>query len=184
MAASSGDFSGCSIMLYDLSGNHLFDTVVTSYDKITLRVELQTTPDTLNPGTVCKLLILSAPTPYEFLGRVVKEGAQKYIAMYKGQEKENRGAERFKVSYPAIIENLICDGQAYPLHTPLKVLLVNISKSGVRLRTQFYALSVGDRFQLRMKISGSEKLLIADVTNHMDKEPDLSEYGCRFLVSS
>ena len=183
MAVTSVDYTGCTVMIYDADGYHLSDTVVTSYDKASLRIEVLTTPKALDIGDACRLLILSAPTPFEYLGRVIKEGSKKAIAMYKGQEKESRGAMRYAVSYPAIIENLICDDRAYPLHTPLKVVLVNISKSGVRFRTQFYALSVGDRVQFSMKVSGNIKRLMADVTNFSDNENATSEYGCRFLIT-
>ena len=184
MAASNTDYTGCSVLIYDPEGNHLGNTVVTDHDKNTLRIELQTVPAALVSGAGCKLLILMAPTPYEYQGRAVKEGTKITIAMYKGKEKENRGSARYKINLKAAIENLICDGRAYPLHTPLEVTLVNISKSGVRFRTPFFALTKGDRFQMRIKISDNEKLLIADVVNHMDKGSEASEYGCRFLISN
>lgn len=183
MAASSGDYTGCSILIHDEGGNHLCSTVVTSFDKSTLRIEVEETPKNLINGAFCRLLILSSPAPYEYHGRVIKEGTRIAIAMYKGQEKENRGAARYEVNLTARIEHLICDGRAYPLHTPLEVRVLNISKSGVRFRTPFYALSDGDRFNMRMKISDNEKLLIASVTNHSDHESKTSEYGCSFLIS-
>jgi len=183
MAASS-DYTDCSVLIYDTSGNHLGNTIVTYYDKTSLRIEVQATPPALNAGDLCKLLILSAPTPYEYFGRVLKESSNRAIALYKGQVKESRGATRYRVNFTAIVENLVCEGRAYPLHTPLEVMLLNISKSGVRFRTLFYALSDGDRFQMRMKISDNEKMLIAEVTNHIDNGAESSEYGCHFLVSS
>lgn len=184
MAASGADYTGCSVLIYDSNGNHLGNTVVTEYDKNTLRIEVQTVPAALSSGAGCKLLILMAPTPFEYHGRVVKEGTRVTIAMYKGKEKESRGATRYRVDLKALIENLVCDGRAYPLHTPLEVVIINISRSGVRFRTPFFAMTDGDRFQMRIKISGNEKLLIADVTNHIDRGSETSEYGCRFLISN
>ena len=184
MAAPSADYTGCSVLIYDIDGYYLGNTVVTDYDKATLRIEVQALPPVLTSGAGCRLLILMAPTPYEYQGRIVKEGTKTSIAMYKGKEKENRGATRYKVELKAIIEHLVCDGQAYPLHTPLEVVIINISKSGVRFRTPFFAMTDGDRFQMRIKISNNEKLLIADVTNHIDKGSEASEYGCSFLISN
>lgn len=184
MAVPGADYTGCSILIYDTEGNHLGNTVVTDHDKATLRIEVQSVPAALAPGAGCRLLILMAPTPYEYHGRVVKEGTKTTIAMYKGKEKENRGAARYRVDLKALIENLVCDGHAYPLHTPLEVIIVNISRSGVRFRTPYFAMMDGDRFQMRIEISGNEKLLIADVTNHTDRGTDASEYGCRFLISN
>ena len=102
--------------------------------------------------------------------------------MYRGRERENRGAVRYMINSQAVIENLIYDNKASQLHTPLSIELVDVSKSGVRFRSRNYSLTDGDRFQMRMKMNESEKLLIADVVHHVDKEAGITEYGCRFLV--
>ena len=184
MPASSVDYTGCTILINDTEGNLLSSTIITSCEKETLRIEVEEMPEKLVSGASCRLLILSTPAPYEFQGRVLKEGSRMSIALFRGQELEHRGNMRYKINSPALIEHLVCDGHAYPLHTPLKVELVNISKSGIRLHTPYYAMTIGDRFQMRMKISDSEKLLIADVNNFVDNGTESSEYGCLFLIGS
>jgi len=175
---------GCSVLIYDEAGNQPVSSTITEYNRNTLRIEVKELPGYLDIGSVCRLLILSSPSPCEFQGRVVKEGNKKYIAMFFGHEKENRTAARFKVKFPAMIENLICDGKAYPLLTPLEVTMVNISQSGVRFRTPENAFSEKDRFQMKVLINNNTKLLIADVVNHTETDNGSSEYGCRFLVGS
>jgi len=175
--------TGCAILIYDINGNHLGNTLITHHDKTTMRIQVQVVPPALDVGVECTLLILSSPTPCEYHGRLTIDSGKKVIALYRGRERENRGATRFAVNSPAVIENLICNGKAYRLHTPVNVELMNISKSGVRFRAQNNALSDGDRFQMRMRISESEKLLIADAIHHVDLNK-ASEYGCRFLIGS
>jgi len=184
MSALSSDFTGCDIMIYDSLGNILCNTVVTQYDRNALRIDVEDTPQSLVVGSVCKLLIMSSPAPCEYEGRIVVTGIKKSIAMFHGQVKENRAAVRYKANFKAYIENLIIGARACPLYSPLEITCINISKSGIRFKAPPYALSDGDRFQMRMKISGSEKLLIADVVSHLDKDPETSEYGCRFLIGS
>jgi hypothetical protein len=184
MPAQKGDYTDCSILIYDKDGNHLNNTVVTSHDKVSLRVEVEEPPPSLGNGDGCRLLILTSPSPREYQGRVVREGHRLSIAMFQGRENEKRGAVRYNVNFSALIENLICDGRAHPLHTPLEVELINISKSGVRFRAPYYSLTEGDRFQIRMKIGDGEKLLIVDVVNYKDREDKTSEYGCKFLIGS
>jgi len=184
MSALSSDYTGCSVMLYDTLGKHLSNTKVISYNKNTLRIEVQETPSSLSIGLTCRLLILSSPAPCEYQGRVLKEGAKLIIALHHGLEKENRGTTRYKIHSPSLIEHLICAGRAYPLHTPLAVELINISKSGVRFRAPLNSLSDGDRFQMSIKINDNEKVLISEVTNHTDKEAGYAEYGCHFLIGS
>jgi len=184
MSSLSSDFTGCSVLIYDEAGAQPASSVILNYNRSTLRIEVKEIPRTFEAGSVYRLLILSSPSPCEFQGRVVKEGNRKSIAMFFGHEKENRSSVRFKVKFPALIENLICDGKAYPLLTPLDVILINISQSGVRFRTPGNALSNGDRFQMKMLINNTAKLLIADVVNHIDQVNGSSEYGCRFLIGS
>ena len=184
MTSLSADFTGCPVLIYDEGGAQLGNTVIVSYIRSTLRIEVKDLPASLKAGRRCRLLILSSPSPCEFQGRIAKEGNIKEIAMYFGQEKESRGHARYKVSYTALIENLIYDGKAYPMHTPLEVSLMNISQSGMRFRTPPNAFTDGDRFQMRMLINNSAKLLIADIVNHIDRENDSSEYGCRFLYGN
>ena len=184
MTSLSADFTGCPVLIYNESGIQLGNSMVTHYSRNAMRVELKEIPSPLEVGEVCRLLILSSPSPCEFQGRITREGNKKGVAMFFGQEKENRSSTRYAVSYKAMIENLICDGKAYPLHTPLEATLMNISQSGARFRTPRYSFTDGDRFQMRMLIKDSVKLLIADVVNHIDKDNGFSEYGCRFLIGN
>lgn len=183
MKGLSGDYTGCTVMIYDTEGNYLDSTAIREYYKETLRIEVQKIPADLTVGAGCRVLILSAPSPCEYQGRIVKEIGANTIALYQGQEKESRSDVRYNVCLPALIEFLVCDGRAYPLFTPIEVEIKNISKSGVRFKAQVNSLLDGDRFQMRMKISSNEKLLIADVVHHDDNEDESSEYGCKFLIA-
>jgi hypothetical protein len=184
MSSLKSDYTGCIILVYDVADCLIGSTTAANYDKKALRMELRETPPDLSVGNVCRLLILSSPSPCEYQGRVISAGEKKAIAMFQGKEKEDRGAVRYNVNHSALIEYLISDGRAHPLHTPLEVELVNISKSGVRIRAPVNAMSDGDRFQMRLKISSKDKLLITEALYHMDKCSEVSEYGCRFLVGS
>jgi len=184
MAALGSDYTDCSILIYDETGNHLGSTTVTDYNKSALRIEVREIPASLDVGDCCTLMIMSAPSPCEYQGRVVKEGAKRTIALHHGHEKENRGAERFRINSPATIENLICNGKPYRLHTPLAVTIINISRSGVRLCAPFYSMSIGDWIQMSMTINEDKKLLIVEVMNYRDRDNQISEYGCRFLIAS
>ena len=182
MKGLNGDHTGCTVLIYDTEGNHLESTVIKEYDKVALRIEVQKMPAVLSTGASCKVLILTAPSPCEYHGRVISDARRSAIALYQGHEKENRSAVRYRMNAPALIDNLICDGRAYPLFSPLEVCIVNISKSGVRFKAPNYSFIDGDRFQMRMKISENDKLLIAVVVNQKDVDNQTSEYGCQFLI--
>jgi len=183
MKALDSDYTGCPIHIYDESGNHLCNTMVTYYNKKILRIEVEDPPD-LEAGDECKLLILTAPKPCEYRGRIIRIGKRKPIVIYRGQELEKREESRFRVKMPASIEDFICNGNPYPLMLPLRVELINISKRGARFRAPFNTLSDGDRFLLRMRIGDKEKVLLTEIKNHLDNENGISEYGCRFIVGN
>ena len=183
MAIYGANYVGCAVSVYDKSDNLLVTTTVAKHDRDALRIEVKSELN-LKQGDEYKVLILTSPTPVFYLGKIIQEEYKKIIAMYKGKEKEDRKNARHSILLPALIESLIYDGQAYALCMPLGVKVVNISQNGVRLRTPFNSLTHRDRFTLRMKIGGVDKLLVADVMNHRDVGNEYSEYGCRLSAGS
>ena len=181
MSVLNVDYTNSQILIYDLDGNHLLDTKITSYDKVSKQIEVAVMPRELKVNDECKLFILTAPMPCEYQGKIKKVGGMFSIAMFQGQIKENRIAARYKVNTPATIDTYVSKGQHYPLLSPIKVRLINISTSGVRFRAPFYSLTDGDTFRINMNISGGNKSLIAEGVNHLDNEPEHSDYGCRFV---
>ena len=181
MAVLGSDLTGFSVLIYDTNGTHLGSTTVISHDRKTQWIQVKHIPSGLRTNDSCKLLVLSSPSPCEYQGKIKREGADSYIAIFQGQEKESRGATRYKVNTSALIDTLIYDRQPFSLHTPAKVDLINISTSGARFRAPFYSFIKGVIFQMHFTISGSQKMLVAEIVNYTDKEPASSEYGCRFL---
>jgi len=181
MSALLGDFTDCSVLLYDMSGNHLGSTVIREHDKKEQQIKVNLMPTVLRANDNCRVFILSSPTPCEFSGKLKKIGGSLIIAMFQGQEKENRGAMRYPVNTSAKIEALIIDEQSYYLQTPVDVTLINISTSGVRFRAPFYSLIENDVFMMDFIISNANKTITAEVVNCMDKGTESSDYGCRFV---
>ena len=184
MSPINNDYTGCSVLIYDEAGNHVCDTEVTYYNKNTLLIEVEDSLKTLDEHETCRLLILTSPSPCEYRGKINLIGKSKLIAMYDGKESEKREESRYIVRLPVLIENYICDDKIYPLHTPLAVEMINISRNGARLRMPKNTLSNGDRFRMSVAIKDKYKNVIAEVKNQTQNEADAYEYGCRFLVCS
>jgi len=182
MSALTGDFTNQTVLIYDTNGNHLISTHVVDYDKVVKQLTVHTIPEELKLNDTCKLLILSAPTPCEFGGKIKGTLHNPYIALFQGQTKENRDAARYLVTTPAIIPAYIIDSIVHPIQNPIKVVLINISTSGVRFRAPFYSFEIGDEFQMHFVINNNQKAMIAHVVNVKDNEPISSDYGCRFIT--
>ena len=181
MSTLAGDFTGCSVFLYDTNGNQLGSTVVRVHDRKEQQIQVNIMPSSLKPNDDVKVFLLSSPVPCEFLGKIKKSGGLLMIAMFQGQVKENRGATRYSVNTPAEVEALVVDGKPYYLQNQVIVKLVNISTSGVRFRAPHYSFNEGDIFMMNMVVSNSKKRITADVINCMDKGIENTDYGCRFI---
>jgi len=182
VAVLSNDFTNHTVLIYDMDGNHLTSTAVRSHDRESQQIRVNVMPENLKVNESCKLLMLSSPTPCEFMGKIKKVGGNLFIAMFQGQEKESRGSARYPVNTTALIDALIIDGDTHSLQTPIKVSLINISTSGVRFRAPYYSFETGDRFRMHFIISNSRKEITAEVINYVDDKNNSSDYGCRFIV--
>ena len=182
MTGLTSDFTDHTVLVYNTEGVHLVSTVVISHDREARHVVLESMPRELRINENCRLIIITSPTPCEFLGKVKKLGAVTYVALFQGQEMEGRDAPRYPVSNPALITALIEDGQAHRIQTPVKVALLNISTTGVRLRAPYYSFDIGDMFQMDLFIGRKQKKVTARVVNTEDHNTNASDYGCRFLL--
>jgi len=181
MSVLAGDFSGCTVLIYDTNGNHLDSTVIKTHERKEQHIIVNRIPGELAVNDHCKLVILSSPAPCEFSGKIQKSGGSFFIAIYQGQEKESRNATRYPVKASALIDALVVDDRAYALQTPVKVDLINISTSGMRFRAPYYTLLKGDIIKMHLVISNTRKMITAEVNNNMDHLTEVSDYGCRFL---
>ena len=183
MAALASDFTDQVVLVYDTYGNHLISTTVTTHDRDQRHVELETMPNVLKSNDNCKLIILTTPTPCEFQGKVKKLGGSFYLALFQGQERESREAPRYPVNTPALITALVENGVAHGIQTPIKVVLINISTTGVRFRAPYYSFEINDEFQMDLFIGNNQKKVTARVLNLVDSnKTESSDYGCRFLL--
>ena len=182
MASSAGNYVNCPVLVYDEDDNNISRTTIIEYDMNSKRITLEEPQVSLKDGDTCRLLILTEPSPREYQGRLRRDIWGEHFALFKGQAREGRQAARHKVNLVAFIENMVCDGKAYPLHNPVPIKLINISVGGMRFRAPANTLTNGDRFQTSVVLKGEKKLLIAEVVNH-NEDGDNSEYGCRFLIA-
>jgi len=182
MSVGRSDYTDHTVLLYDTESNHLSSTTVTNHDKTAKHIQVSAIPKSLKANDDCKLLILSSPTPREYLGKVKKIGGDICIALFQGQEKEKRTAVRYPVITVALINALVVDEQSYALQTPIRIELINISTSGIRFRAPYYSLVKDDVFKMNLIISNNKRIITAKVTNYIDNDStSSSDYGCQLL---
>jgi len=182
MAVLAGDFTNHTALIYDIYGNYMISTTILTHDREAKQVIMERLPVELRVNDNCKLIILTTPTPCEFSGKVKRMGGNYYLALFQGQEKESREAPRYPVNTPALITALIENGQAHRIQSPIKVVLINISTTGIRFRAPFYSFEIGDLFQMDLFIGNNQKKVTAKVVNSVDHKNEMSDYGCIFIL--
>ena len=184
MSVLVSDFTGCSVLLYDTKNNHLGSAIIKEHDRGEQYIRLNKLPTVLNANDNCKVFVLSSPIPCEFSGKLRKIGGSLIIAMFQGNEVENRSAMRHPIKTTASISALIIDDQVHFPQNPINVKLINISTNGVRFRAPFYTLNNGDIFKMHLVISNSKRVITAEVVNSVDQGTTHTDYGCRFMEIS
>ena len=184
MSVLANNFTGCSVLLYDADNNQLGSAIVKEHDRGAQHIKIDTVPDMLSTNDNFKVFVLSSPAPCEFSGRLRKIGGSHIIAMFHGNEIENRSSARHPVKAVASINALIIDNQVHFPQNPIHVVLLNISTNGVRFRAPFHTLNKGDRFKMNLAISNNKRIITAEVVNSVDQGTKHSDYGCRFMEIS
>jgi hypothetical protein len=174
------DFKKCNVLIYDEADKQLANVKIWEHDTKSNTITVQDWPE-LSGVERCKLLILTSPVPYSYIGIARKEGLNRLIRLFEEHMEENRHEIRYKTELTGNIEALIYDKKSYPLHTALEIKVINISKSGMRLQAKNNTLTHGDRFALHIRIGENDKLLTGKVANFRDDGNTSSEYGCRLV---
>jgi hypothetical protein len=174
------NFTKCNVLIYDDEDKQLANVKIWEHNSEENYIVIQDWPE-LHGVERCKLLILTAPAPYAYIGTIRKHGVDLNIKLYEEHIEENRGEVRYKTDLPGNIEYLIYDGKSYPLHTVIGVTIINISKSGMRILAKENTLSAGDRFNVHVQIGKNNKRLTGMVANSKNVTTEHTEYGCRFV---
>jgi hypothetical protein len=178
------DFLTCSAFIYSEKGEFLTKINIREYDRSERYIVIPDTP-VLDDVKRCEVLIIASPAPYAYKGTIHTHNYEKIIKLYRETKKDNRIETRFNIEMTATVGSLIYSRRTYPMHTPIEVELVNISKNGVRFRSEPNDFYSGNVFNIYLKTGRKFKLLTAEVVNvtepSVDFPFDFAEFGCRFV---
>jgi hypothetical protein len=181
----TGNYVGCSISVFDTSGQIITKTTITTHDSKKSEITLASYHD-MRDGAHYRVRIIYMGAPYEFMGRATIVGHLPcYLALYKGKPAEARKSPRHDINLVAAIESYVYNNIAFQLHTNIPVRLINISSGGARLIAYGNAMSVGDSFEMTLNMGGKIEKLLVEVRNQSSYPGDnINGYGCQFLAST
>ena len=181
MALLNGSYNGRSIIISNEKTGGVIHASVSEHFRDSMTIEVRAALPGLKVGDQVGVLVMTPGRPHEYQGNVTKVGFLNTIALFSGQEKENRKSDRFKADIPGQIESLVYDGEAFALHTPLPIRLIDISTTGALMRTVPYAMAVNAVFGMRLVVGDREDMLTAEVVRTRGTVVDTMDYGCRFI---
>ena len=178
MLLSKRDFTDCKVLIFDTDGSLLLETKVQAYNKSSMHIEVAKLPESWGQESL-RVLIFSSPVPCEFQGRIFRLGSTKEIALFQGKDMELRSEGRYSVDMPAQIEGVF-EGENFSYYiSPLKVILKNISISGVGIYSEAANFVKGQALQLKMSVGESHQIIKIKIV-HGTKIPGEkgTYYGC------
>ncbi len=126
------------------------------------------------------VLILTSTNVIHYLGTLRKVFNLGYaeIALYKGEEKEERKAVRYPINVEGIVDALVVSNQIVKLNVPVSASLINISSTGVLVMALSDCLYIGSIFRLCVQIGDVETTLYCNVVRMSEVDITTAGYGC------
>ena len=174
------DFNGCPVYIYNSSGKLLAKTTVVEHNTANSAINVSFIPE-LQDQSKYNLLILSNPSPYAFSCVSVVNGDLLTLLLIEGDVREQRSDSRYEMNVTVSVIAYLFEAKAYRLLSPLKAVLVNISKGGIRLRMKPNSLSIDDMIHVSLDIGDKRRILSAHVVN-LNNADDYAEYGFELLA--
>lgn len=176
------NFIGCNAIIYDENDILLANVIIEEHNLQENSVAVSDVLE-LTVGILCKVLILTSPAPYSYLGRIHKRGRRKIITLFKGDVAEARkDSQRYKTDIPASIEGVVLEGKLYLMRNKVEGRALNISKGGLRLRTEYGSLNVGDRYQVHLQSNDLDISMFAEVRGKIDTSDGYFELSSQFIA--
>lgn len=181
----TNSYKGCKVYVYDLnSGKTVAETIIREWDKQNQMIIVDNTSSALAENTHVSILILHKDSLHEYKGTIRRtERSQNIgIALFQGREKEEfRSCVRYTVHLPAKIVTLMIGDKIVPLKNPLDTTVLNISKSGMLIRTVIHTLNVGTRFQIKIRIGQLDTILNLKTSRIHRILGNEIEFGCSLI---
>ena len=176
----TNNFNGCVVLVYNNEGNQIAQTSVLDLRLSDETIMVSDLPFNINEEF--DIIILTTPTPVTSKARMIKhmQGIST-LRLSQSRLSEKRKEARYPVDIQAAVMDMLFDNVLYPLHTPVGVNLINLSKNGTRLSARNYTMLEGDFLRIRLKIGANNQIWTLHVVNQLDRDSESSEYGCKLM---
>ncbi len=179
------NFTGCRVIVKDAAEDkELLDSTILDHnlDFNTIRVLCQVA-GTFERVSQVSLIVFTNKGLFFYHGTIFRSfyANSTEIALFRGENVENRGSPRFPLPAPGSIDSIVIAEQAVVLRTPLLVNSVNISSTGILITTLPEAFTLGQSFRVTLDVDGYRAPLFCRVVRILRLSHSLSQFGCTFI---
>ena len=161
----------------------LLETKVLEYNRDRALITISDDNKMLRRIDKVSVIILGRTKAYEFLGSTRRlPGSDRIdLALFNCKTTPIRAEPRYSLNSEALIEEFVEKKSKMLRKLPFKVYIVNVSATGALVEPVHLRFEVGEIFNMRMHMGGTEVLVTAQVIREERDERSTLRYGCKFL---
>jgi len=182
MAYLASQFTDSLAYIYDNDNNFIAKTTVTGHDRDEMYIEITDGLKKIKPKTRLNLLIIHPKGVSELYGTLksVRQGVYE-IAVYGERQRDVRAASRHKLNVPAVISDMVTEIAIETLPVPQHVIVENMSKTGILVKTSFKRFDIGSLLQIELEVNGKSLIIYGEVVREEIYEDQTFGYGCQLV---
>ncbi len=131
--ALPNSFIGQDVIVRDAQDIQIAKSTITAHDRHNMSIDIDTElPEAMLNTYVSILMFPHDTSPVEYRGLIRKiVSSRTTISIFKGEELPGRGAKRYTINAPAVIDAVMLMHRRLALSVPLDINIINISTSGM-----------------------------------------------------
>lgn len=177
------DYAGRHIFIHDGMGNSIANSTIETHNREYMTVQVKGRFAGPAGSEFVSVLILAGDGIHEYKGKIrhSTKPLTTELALFKGKITENRTSKRYAINTIAGVERISMNDIPVPLQSPLTVLVVNLSTSGVLLRAVPGCFAPDSILSFRLNIGGKDAIISAQVVRVSEIDTTTHQYGCMLI---
>jgi len=180
MAEPEISFMDSPVFIYDADSKLITNTTVIGHDRELRCIEVAEGLYNVDLGAQLHLLIIHSSGASELRGTLEDESLGIYrIALQEEHRRGVRSSARHTLNAPAIISDMVIEGEPVTLNEPLLVTIENMSKTGILVNALDTSLEMGSLLQIEFSVSNKTGIIYGEVVRAVQHDDGAHRYGCQ-----
>jgi hypothetical protein len=175
-------FVDCPVIIYGDDNEYITKAIIAEHYTDDMIIRVSDELKNLEVNTQLDLIILHPASTNKYKGITRKvRGGMREIALFNEVKRGARSGSRHTLNAPAFIKSTLEDTKRKVLPEPLKITIVDISTTGVFIKSPKYRFKAGDVLEIEMTIQNRASLLYGKIIRTQADDDGLAGFGCKFV---